>query len=71
MISSDRRFVVTYNGECYNFMELRTELAACGTAFRGQSDTEVIIEGCVRWGIKETISRLNGMFALAIWDSNT
>ena len=68
MLSSDRRFVITYNGECYNFADLRNDLVARGAMFRGQSDTEVIIEGCVRWGVKETVSRLNGMFALAIWD---
>ena len=68
MHSSDRRFVMTYNGECYNFVDLRNELAARGAVFRGQSDTEVIVEGCMYWGVEETISRLNGMFALAIWD---
>ena len=68
MRSPDRRFVITYNGECYNFADLRNELAVRGAVFRGQSDTEVIVEGCVYWGVEETISRLNGMFALAIWD---
>jgi asparagine synthase (glutamine-hydrolysing) len=70
MRSSDRRFVITYNGECYNFADLRNDLVARGAMFRGQSDTEVIIEGCVHWGVKETISRINGMFALAIWDAH-
>ena len=52
MLSSDRRFVITYNGECYNFADLRNDLVARGAMFRGQSDTEVIIEGCVHWGVK-------------------
>jgi asparagine synthase (glutamine-hydrolysing) len=70
MYSSDRRFVITYNGECYNFADLREALCTRGATFRGHSDTEVIIEGCMCWGVKETVSRLNGMFALAIWDTH-
>jgi asparagine synthase (glutamine-hydrolysing) len=70
MLSSDRRFVITYNGECYNFTNLREELTARGATFRGQSDTEVIVEGCIHWGVRDTISRLNGMFAIAIWDAH-
>jgi asparagine synthase (glutamine-hydrolysing) len=68
MRSSCGRFVLSYNGECYNFPELRSELAQRGTPFRGHSDTEVIVEGFSKWGVPETIRRLNGMFALAAWD---
>lgn len=69
MISSNGRFVVTFNGEIYNFRELRKELEARGAHFRGHSDTEVIVEGCVHFGISETIKKLNGMFAIAFWDN--
>lgn len=69
MVSSDGRFVISYNGEIYNFSDLRRELEGRGAQFRGHSDTEVIVEGCVRFGVAETIKRLNGMFAIAIWDA--
>ncbi len=68
MISADGRFVVTYNGEAYNFVDLRIELEAAGHVFRGSSDTEVFLEGCVAWGVEATVDRLIGMFAFALWD---
>jgi asparagine synthase (glutamine-hydrolysing) len=68
MVSSCGRYVITYNGEVFNFRELRAELAAAGQCFRGTSDTEVILEGFARWGVVATIQRLIGMFALALWD---
>lgn len=68
MGSSDGRFVIVYNGEGYNAAELRADLAAGGTAFRGHSDTEVLVEGFAAWGVEETIKRFNGMFAFAAWD---
>ncbi len=68
MSSANGRYVITFNGEIFNFQELRRELAAAGTNFRGTSDTEVILEGCVRWGLDATIQRLVGMFAFALWD---
>ncbi len=68
MESACGRLVVTYNGEIYNCPELRRELEAAGVAFRGHSDTEVIVEACVRWGVEETVARLMGMFAFALWD---
>lgn len=61
------RWWIVFNGEIYNFRELRKELESEGTAFRTQSDTEVILQGYVRWG-KGIIPRLNGQFAFAIWD---
>jgi asparagine synthase (glutamine-hydrolysing) len=69
MRSSCGRFVLTYNGECYNFPELRRQLESEGCNFRGQSDTEIIVEGIARWGVRQTLGRLNGMFAFAVWDT--
>jgi len=68
MHSSCGRIVLTYNGEIYNAAELRAELIAAGRSFRGNSDTEVIVEGCAVWGVTETVSRLIGMFAFATFD---
>ncbi len=68
MFSSDKRFVISYNGEIYNFHEIRKKLEEHGTIFRGTSDTEVMLEAFNVWGINETLSLLNGMFAFALWD---
>ncbi|MCF7762196.1 MAG: asparagine synthase (glutamine-hydrolyzing) [Verrucomicrobia bacterium] len=68
MRSQSGRHVMVYNGECYNFPELRRELESGGCEFRSKGDTEVILEACVRWGVRETLERLNGMFAFALWD---
>ncbi len=67
MASPDQRFVLSYNGEIYNYLELRAELEAEGVCFRSQSDTEVLLNALIRWGNK-AIDRLNGMFAFALWD---
>jgi asparagine synthase (glutamine-hydrolysing) len=67
MQSSDGRFVLSYNGEIYNFREVRRELEALGYVFQSHSDTEVLLKGFAAWGIK-VVHRLNGMFAFAIWD---
>lgn len=68
MESRGGRYVLSYNGEVYNFPELRKELIACGVGFRGHCDTEVILEAIAAWGLDATLTRLNGMFALALWD---
>jgi len=60
---------VIFNGEIYNFSELRQELEARGHVFRTRSDTEVIVYGYKEWGDR-VLDRLNGMFGLAIWDSS-
>jgi len=70
MHSGDGRYVIIFNGEIYNYLELRKELEQLGHSFRGSSDTEVILEGCSAWGAESTIPRLWGMFAIAIWDRN-
>lgn len=67
MATGDGRYVISYNGELYNFQELRTELQALGHLFRSRSDTEVLLAAWAQWGVK-ALGRLNGMFAFAVWD---
>ena len=67
MSDAEESVWVVFNGEIYNFLELRTELEAHGCIFRTRSDTEVIVHGYKVWGI-DVLQRLNGMFGLAIWD---
>ena len=67
MSCPDGRVWISYNGEIYNFIELRAELEAKGYLFRSRSDTEVIIYGYLAWG-ERVFSRLRGMFAIALWD---
>lgn len=68
MRSPDGRFTIVFNGEIYNFRELRTELQAAGYAFATQSDTEVLLHGFAAWGDR-LLPRIDGMFAFAIWDA--
>ncbi len=68
MISADRRYVITYNGEVYNHQTIRPELEARGVRFRGHSDTEVMVEAFSAFGIEPTVKRLIGMFTIGIWD---
>lgn len=68
MLSRCGRFVLTYNGEIYNFRELRRLLAADGDVFEGHSDTEVILAAIARLGLETALNRFHGMFALALWD---
>ena len=70
MISEDERYVVVYNGEIYNFLELRLELESLGAKFRTQSDTEVILAAWQKWR-EDMLLRFNGMWALAIFDTRT
>src|SRR5699024_5164091 len=67
MMTGDGRYLITYNGEIYNFQELRVELEAKGYSFRSRTDTEVLLNGFAEWG-EGVLERLNGMFAFAIWD---
>src|SRR5690606_7147073 len=67
MHSADGRAVIVFNGEIYNYRELRRELEGLGATFRTEGDTEVILAAWQRWGV-DCLARLNGMFAFALYD---
>ena len=67
MIDKSNRFIITYNGEIYNFIEIKKELEELGSVFYTKSDTEVILNAYRQWG-NECLKKFNGMWALAIWD---
>lgn len=67
MMTVDGRYVLTYNGEIYNFQQLRLELEALGHQFRSRTDSEVLLHAYAQWG-EGCLARLNGMFAFAVWD---
>lgn len=67
MASADHRYMLSYNGEVYNFRELRSELEAAGYWFRSKTDSEVVLNALVHWGTAALL-RFNGMFALSLWD---
>lgn len=68
MQSEDRRWTLVFNGEIYNFRQLRSELQSLGFLFRTQSDTEVLLHGWLAWG-ESMLERLDGIFAFALWDA--
>ncbi|NUR16519.1 MAG: asparagine synthase (glutamine-hydrolyzing) [Dermatophilaceae bacterium] len=70
MTSADGRYVLAYNGEVYNYRELRVELEGLSRSFSTQGDTEVVLQSFAEWGTA-AFDRFNGMFALAVWDRHT
>lgn len=70
MRSSCGRYVLVYNGEVYNHLDLRADLTGAGFRWRGHSDTETLLAAVCHWGLKRALQRVNGMFALALWDAS-
>ena len=68
MVSHDGRWILVFNGEIYNHPKLRSRLVNEGVAFRGGSDTEVLLEGIARWGLLPALDAAEGMFAIGLWD---
>ena len=68
MFSEDGRYALVFNGEVYNYQELRKELEQCGIAFRSATDSEVLLQALIRWG-ESCLTRLTGMFAFAFFDT--
>ena len=67
-VSIDEKYTITFNGEIYNYKEIKQELVKSNIKFKSDSDTEVIIESYRHWGI-EFVKKLRGMFAIGIWDA--
>ena len=68
MFSRNKRFIIIYNGEIYNYLEIKEELKKEGKSFKSNCDTEVLIEAIDSWGIQRTLIKIAGMFSFAIWD---
>lgn len=70
LVSEDERYVLVYNGEIYNFLELKNKLQKLGYNFKSESDSEVLLYGLIEFGI-DFISKCNGMWAFCLWDRST
>ena len=68
MASSSERYMIAYNGEIYNYATIQRELEQTGIKFQGRSDTEVILAAIEQWGLNLTLQKINGMFAITLWD---
>ncbi len=68
MLSASGRYVIAYNGEIYNFLELKKQLHKEGCSFSGGSDTEILLAAIESWGLSSTLAKIRGMFAFALWD---
>ena len=68
MLDNQERYVIVFNGEIYNYVQLKSELISKGYLFKSNSDTEVILNGYIEWGSKQLLKRLDGMFAFIIYD---
>ncbi len=68
MVSADGRWVITFNGEVYDHAELAADLDAVGVRRRGHSDTEILLEAVARWGLRDVLERVDGMWAFGLWD---
>ena len=68
MLTRNGRYAITYNGEIYNFQELRITLESLGHQFHSRTDSEVVLQAYLHWG-EQCVDRFNGMFAFAIWDN--
>ena len=68
MISGSGRYILVFNGEIYNYGEIRANLEKSGVSFQGHSDTETLLESIAHIGLDKTLEQLNGMFAFALWD---
>ena len=69
MLTTDGQVGVVFNGEIYNFRDLRNDLAARGYRFDSQTDSEVLLHGYREWGLDAMVERLRGMFAFGLWDN--